>query len=112
MAKENTKKRRFVPDSELKEMIEAGKSAKQICDENLMSIWTLQGRWAMLQAKAPEKLSVPSGLFSGSDEIEVSKMGLIVPRRKVTDEFGFEKGSKFQVSFDSKSKKITLAAMK
>ncbi len=83
----------------MKEMIEVGKSAKQICDENLMSIWTLQGRWSMIQAKAPEKLSVPAGLFSGSDEIEVSKMELIVPRRKVTDEFGFEKGWKFHNVF-------------
>ena len=83
----------------MKEMIGAGKSAKQICDEDLMSIWTLQGRWSMIQAKAPERLSVPADLFSGSDEIEVSKMGLIVPRRKVTDELGFEKGWKFHDVF-------------
>jgi hypothetical protein len=90
---------RYNPDK-LREMIEAGKSAKEILKEFKISPYTLREHLAMLQ-KHDKKVYIIKGLFDHSEEQKprIQKEGIVFPK-EILEKTGFEPGDAFEMKVE------------
>ena len=90
---------RYNPDK-LREMIEAGKTAKEIEKEFRISPYTLREHLTMLQ-ELDKKVYIIKGLFdySQTQKPSIKKEGIVFSR-EILDKTGFEPGDAFEMKVE------------